>query len=88
MKRKTGVIRRRRRGGALSIMGKGFILPGSGLRLAGQGRPRKIKNTKRVVAGKKAAKKNKWLKHVKNFIRTHPSMKYKQALKLASKTYV
>lgn len=86
--KKKRTTRRRRRGGALTILGSGFVLPGAGLRLAGQGRPAKPKNAKKVTAGKKSAKKNKWLKHVRNFIRTHPAMTYKQALKLASKTYV
>ncbi len=50
-------------------------------------RIKKRKSDKKVKAGKSSAKKSKWLQHVREFRKLHPEMKYKDVLKLASKTY-
>ena len=55
-----------------------------------QEKPKKVKkkkNDKKIKAGKNSAKKSKWLQHVRGFRKLHPEMKYKDVLKLASKTY-
>ena len=62
-------------------------LGGFRMGLKGLGKKGKKKNPKRVLAGKKASKKNKWTQHLKKTFAENKGIGFKEGVKLASDTF-